>query len=104
MWMVNELVLTFSASIKYAKAKVKFDIIYSKWSYSSSKVQYFTVKNSHYDTFFPKLKSLAKIVNSDFFVYAVTLQKILPKNTQKESKANVSATYGDPLQCHKFKD
>ena len=50
---------------------VKFDTIYSKLSYSSSKVQYFTAKNSHYYTFFPKLKrNLAKIVNLRFSVYS----------------------------------
>ena len=26
------------------------------------------------------------------------------ENAQKERNANVSATYGGPLQCHKFKD
>ena len=48
---------------------VKFDVIYSKLSYSASKVQYFAGKNSHHDTFFPKLKhSLTKIVNLGFSV------------------------------------
>ena len=38
--------------------------------YNSSKVQYFAVENSHYDTFFPKLKhSLAKIVSLGFSVF-----------------------------------
>ena len=49
---------------------VKFDIIYGKLSYSASKVQYFAGKNSHYDTFFFKLKrSLAKYINLSFSVY-----------------------------------
>ena len=46
---------------------VKFDKIYSKLSYSSFKVQYFTTENSDYYMFFPKLKrSLLKIVNFGF--------------------------------------
>ena len=49
---------------------VKFDTIYSKLSYSLSIVQYFAVKNSYYDTFFPKVKhSLATIVNLGFSAY-----------------------------------
>ena len=37
---------------------------------SSSAVQYFAAKDSHYDTLFPKLKrSLAKIVNLCFSVW-----------------------------------
>ena len=40
-----------------------------------------------------------------FFVFPSNkIFTITYKNTQKESKANVSATYGGPLQCHKFKD
>ena len=43
------------------------DLESSKFWYKSSKVQYFAVKNFHYDTFFPNLKhSSAKIVNSCF--------------------------------------
>ena len=40
-----------------------------------------------------------------FFLFSsINIITIRYKNTQKESKANVSATYGGPLQCHKFKD
>ena len=46
-----------------------FDTIYSKLSYSISKVYYFAAKNFHCDTFFLKLKhDLAKIVNLGFSV------------------------------------
>ena len=49
---------------------IKFCTIYSKFSYRSSEVQYFAVKNSHYCTFFPQLKrSFAKIVNLGFSVF-----------------------------------
>ena len=41
--------------------------LYSKWSYKPFKVQYFAAQNSHYYTFFPKLKrNLAKIANFSF--------------------------------------
>ena len=39
-----------------------------------------------------------------FFLFSLIKIIITFKNAQKERKANVSATYGGPLQCHKFKD
>ena len=39
-----------------------------------------------------------------FFLFSLIKIIIRFKNAQKERKANVSATYGGPLQCHKFKD
>ena len=36
--------------------------------------------------------------------YLIKNVTIRCKNAQKERMANVSATYGGPLQCHKFKD
>ena len=49
---------------------VLFDTIYSNLLHSSSKVQYFTAKDSEYETFFPKLlRSLAKTVNLVVSVY-----------------------------------
>ena len=48
---------------------VKFNTICSKLSYRSSKIQYLTTKNSHFYSFYPKLKrSLAKIQNLGFSV------------------------------------
>ena len=39
-----------------------------------------------------------------FFLFSLIKIIITYKNAQEERKANVSATYGGPLQCHKFKD
>ena len=39
-----------------------------------------------------------------FFLFSLIKIIIRFKNAQKERKANVSAIYGGPLQCHKFKD
>ena len=45
------------------------------------------------------------ILNRSFFLFSlIKIITIRCKNTQKERKANVSATYGGPLRCHKFKD
>ena len=37
-----------------------------------------------------------------FLLSLIKIFTIRCKNAQKERKANVSATYGGPLQCHKF--
>ena len=55
--------------MKLVQIIVKFNTIYSKLSYISSKFYYFATKNSQYDMFFSKLKRiLAKIENLGFLV------------------------------------
>ena len=39
-----------------------------------------------------------------FYFLRLKLSLLDIKISKKERKANVSATYGCPLQCHKFKD
>ena len=40
-----------------------------------------------------------------FFLFSlIKIVTIRFKIAQKERKANISATYGGPLQCHKFKN
>ena len=39
-----------------------------------------------------------------FILFSLIKDIITFKYAQKERKANVSATYGGPLQCHKFID